>query len=114
MMRGRSITLYIPVDRDGLEIVYRKYILQNVDITSVTKGEITLYVFYDKVRFLLEGKRVQPFKLREGSFVALGESAASDEELTVGLIDKRAMRVTEATHFISGSLRVHHTRLILK
>ena len=114
MIRGRCVTLFVPIERDGLDVVYRKFILQNVDITSFTKGEVTLYVFYDKVRFLHGGKRVQPFKLREGAFVSLSDTVSPEEEITVGLPEGKVMRVDEATHFIAGSLKVHHTRMVLK
>lgn len=113
-MHGRCVTLFVPVDRDGLEVIYRKTVLQNVDVTSVTKGEVVLYVFYDKVKFLRCGKRIQPFKLREGAFISLGEPVSPYEEFTVGLPDRGIMRICEAEHFIAGSLRVHHTRLVLK
>ena len=114
MIHGGVVTLFVPVDRDGFDVVYRKFRVKNVDVTSVSKSETQLYVFYDRAKFFLGLKRVPPFKLREGTYVVLGDTSPEAEELTLGIPVRGAMRAVSAEHFISGSLKVHHTRLILK
>ena len=52
-------------------MIYRKFTLRNVSYTSASKGVTSLYVFYDRVKFYLGGKRVPAFKIREGSFIVL-------------------------------------------
>lgn len=116
-MRGESVTLFVPVDRDGFDIVWRKYVLRNVVLElsrADGKREGNMYVFYDKARFYRGGKRIKPFKIREGCAVAVGEDTAMAEQFVISLPPVRLMRVCAAEHFIRGSLRVNHTKLTLK
>ncbi len=113
MLHGKVATLYVPVDRDGFEVIYRKFTLRNVSYTSASKGVTSLYVFYDRVKFYLGGKRVPPFKIREGSFIVLGEVSPNTESFTF-TVPGIAVTVAAAEHYVAGNLKVHHTRLLLK
>ena len=113
MLNRKNVTLYVPVDRDGLEVIFRKFSLKNVSLCSASKGEVCLYVFYDRAKFFFSGKHIPPFKIREGSFILLGEVSPSSEAFAFAP-PASSMRVTSAEHYVAGNLNVHHTRLRLK
>ena len=113
MLHRKRATLYVPVDRDGLEVIYRKFTVKNVNFSPISRGETSIYIFYDRAEFYLGTKRVPPFKIREGSFAVLGESSPTNEQFTL-TVPSIAMRVTSVEHYVAGNLKVHHTRLLLK
>lgn len=117
MRHNDTVTLFVPVDREGFDIVWRKYVIKNVTLSVERSGdgdEGTLYLFYDKARFYRGGKKVTPFKIRVGCAVMRGADEATEEQFVIGLPPKRMLRVCEAEHFVSGSLRVRHTKLSLR
>ena len=117
MRQNDTVTVFVPVDRDGFDIVWRKYVVKNVTF-SVERhdegDEGTLYVFYDRARFYRGGKKVPPFKIRVGCAVMNEADGADAEQFAVGLPPRKMLRVCKAEHFVSGSLRVRHTRLELR
>ena len=91
--------------------------MKNVTLSVERSGdgdEGILYLFYDKARFYRGGKKVPPFKIRVGCAIINGVDGPEEEQFVIGLPPKKMLRVCEAEHFVSGSLRVRHTRLKLR
>lgn len=116
MIHSDTVTLFTPVDRDGFDVIWRKFVLKNVTLetTHSEDGDTALlYLFYDKAKFYRGGKRIPAFKIREGCAVMRGDYGAS-EEFVIGLPHRGVLRVVTSEHFIRGNLSIHHTKLTLK